>query len=310
MPGLQYERGVVGFFRSHRGHDFASSALMEPITKNFVASIHDFVRREDIPLVAFRKGQRKDDIAQRHLAGFDRDEGVVFVGRAQEKRRRRNGGVPHAEAAQPDTGKTYAWIVRDTGMVNHFYFYCVDTDFGPFFLKLCSCFPYNAKLCLNGHHWAQRQAAKAGIGFTALDNGFAACEDPAGLQAICDRLDAVAIEDLARKRLGILPHPFTPADRQAGCRYDLSVLQAELSLTQMSDRPLSGRLLFEQVIRDNLDAGRPDQVSLTFARRVTKRTPGRMRTRVITDGVVPSLHVDCKSSPYKCVLQRKPRAAD
>jgi len=141
---LQYERGVVGFFRNHRGHDFASSALMEPITKAFVAQVHDFVQREDIPLVAFRKGQRKDDIARRYLAGFDRDEGVVFVGRAQEK----TAVLRTQKRRNPETGKTYAWIVRDTAMVNHFYFYCVDADFGPFFLKLCTYFPYNAKLCL------------------------------------------------------------------------------------------------------------------------------------------------------------------
>ena len=37
------------------------------------------------------------------------------------------------------------------GAVNHYYFYCVDENFGPFFLKFCSYFPYNAKLCVNGH---------------------------------------------------------------------------------------------------------------------------------------------------------------
>ena len=51
--------------------------------------------------------------------------------------------------------------------------------------------------------------------------------------------------------------PIHPADRQAGYRYDLSILQAEFSLTQMLDKPISGRVFFEQVIRDNLDAGRP-----------------------------------------------------
>ena len=67
-------------------------------------------------------------------------------------------------------------------MVNHFYFYGVDDDFGPFFIKFCTYFPYNAKLCINGHEWAKRQAAKAGIAFEALDNGFAACDDPRRLQ--------------------------------------------------------------------------------------------------------------------------------
>ncbi|QHE73864.1 hypothetical protein [Rhodococcus sp. WAY2] len=68
-------------------------------------------------------------------------------------------------------------------MFNHYYFYCIAADFGPFFLKFCSSYPYNAKLCINGHHWAQRQAARAGLGFTALDNAFTAVDDPAVLQA-------------------------------------------------------------------------------------------------------------------------------
>ena len=74
----------------------------------------------------------------------------------------------------------------------------MDADFGPFFLKFCSYFPYTAKLCLNGHEWAKRQAAKAGIGFTALDNGFATCDDPAALQTICDRLGPERIDGLLR----------------------------------------------------------------------------------------------------------------
>ena len=69
---------------------------------------------------------------------------------------------------------------KATGLVNQFYFYCVDADFGPFFVKFCSYFPYNAKLCLNGNEWAKRQAAKAGIGFTALDNGVRRGRRPRG----------------------------------------------------------------------------------------------------------------------------------
>ena len=71
----------------------------------------------------------------------------------------------------------------------------------------------------------------------------------------------------------------------------------------MLDHPLSGRVFFEQVIRDNLDIGRPDQVGLIFDRRVVRRgpyrTPGRFRTRVITEGVTPSLHVDYKNTTTK-----------
>jgi hypothetical protein len=34
------------------------------------------------------------------------------------------------------------------------------------------------------------------------------------------------------------PHSFTAADRAAGHRHDLSILQAEFSLTQMLDTPI------------------------------------------------------------------------
>jgi hypothetical protein len=295
VPRLQRVEGAVAFFRTHRGQPIASSALMDPISKAFVAAIERFVRTQGIPLITFEKGQRKDDIAAEYRAHFDQAEGVVFVGKAQEKtavfrtEKRRNR----------QTSQTYPWIVRSTAVVNHYYFYCVDRDFGPFFLKFCSYFPYNAKLCLNGHEYAKRQLAQAGITYEALDNGFRSCADPARLQTICDDLGPAQIDGLLRKWLARLPHPFTREDRQAGYRYDLSILQAEFSLTQVFDRPVTGRLFFEQVIRENLDLGRPDQVQLIFARRVTKRTPGRFRTRVITAGVVPSLHVDYKHARIK-----------
>ena len=77
------------------------------------------------------------------------------------------------------------------------------------------------------------------------------------------------------------------------------MLQAEFALTQVFDRPLSGRYVFEELIRENLDLGRPDRVSLIFNRRVTKRTPSRFNTRVITEGVMPSLHVSYKNSKIK-----------
>ena len=122
------------------------------------------------------------------------------------------------------------------------------------------------------------------------------CARPRRLQTICDGLSANRIDALLRKWLARLPHPFTGADRKAGYRYDLSILQIELSLTQVLDRPISGRIFFDQVIRENLDAGRPRQVQLIFKRWVTKRSPGVFRTRVITDGVIPSLHVDYKGT--------------
>jgi hypothetical protein len=137
VPMLQDPRGVAWFFKTHRGHDFASSSLMAPMTEQFVRRIGLFAEREGINVLQFRRGQRKDDLAKEYLVGFEADEGVMFIGKAQERanvirtERRRNAG----------TGASYAWLVKTTSMVNHYYFYCVDRNFGPFFIKFCSYFP-------------------------------------------------------------------------------------------------------------------------------------------------------------------------
>lgn len=200
-PGLQYEQGIVRFFRTHRGQPLPPAALMNPTTRGFVAALEHFVAREEVPLVTFRKGERKDDVMAEHLRRFGRDEGVVFAGKAQEK----TPVFRTEKRRSPATGRPYPWIVRSTAMVNHYYIYAADRDFGPFFLKFCSCFPFNAKLCLNGHEYAKRQLARQGIAFEALDNGILTCADPKRLQKICDGLAAEKIDGLLRKWLRLLP---------------------------------------------------------------------------------------------------------
>ena len=298
VPQLQHAGGLLGYIQRQLGLPIASTAPLGRITDAFSTAMRRFAREQRVPWVEFTKGQRKDEVMHEHLARFDRQEGVLFIGRAQEKT-----VVFRTERRRDANGVSYPWIVKTTGVVNQFYVYAVDADFGPFFLKFCSYFPYNAKLCLNGHEWAKRQATAAGIGFTALDNGFASCADPTAVQTLCDRFGAEQIDGLLRKWLAILPHPFTAADRAAGYRYEIAVWQAEFSLTHVLDKPISGRVFFEQVIRDNLDAGRPDQVALIFNRRLKRTgpraTPGPFRTRVITEGVTPSLHLDYKHTKIK-----------
>ena len=296
VPKLTSAAGVAGFFRGYLGHRFASTKDAAAMTKRFITAIRDFLQREDVPLVRFQKGQRKDEIFQQRLRKFKAPEGVVFVGVAQEKAR-----VPRTVRKHFGQGGTIPWIDYSTAMVNVYYFYCVDEDFGPFFIKFCSYFPYTAKLCINGHEYLKRQLAQRGIGFEALDNGLLACSDIAAAQRLSNGLDEKKIEGFFRKWLARLPHPFSAKDRKAGYRYDLSVLQAEFSLTQVWDRGVRGRCFFEEVIRENIDLGRPEQVQLIFERKMQRKTAtdGRCRTRIITEGVSPSLHVYYKNTHLK-----------
>jgi hypothetical protein len=295
VPKLQHVLGVVGFFKEQRGAKVVSSVLMEPMTTAFVTSIERFAKQQKVPLITFTKGQRKEDVAATYLAQAGGRDGVLFIGKAQE----RATVVRTERRYDPQTGTPYAWLVRSTAVVNQYYFYAVDDDFGPFFLKFCSHFPYNAKLCLNGHEYLKRQLIKEGVSFEPLANGIRSCADPTRLQALADSPDAARIEGLLRKWLAVLPHPYTPTDQQAGYGYEVSIPQAEFALTQVLDQPETGRILFEQIIREHLDLGRPERVQLIFARRVPKQVAGPFRTRVITEGVVPSLHADYKSTRRK-----------
>jgi hypothetical protein len=305
QPRLQHGAGIAAFFVGHRGHRFASSALMAPMTAAFTADIEHFVAARGLDLVRFSRGQRKDDVTREYLRRAECDDRglvpaqVLYVGVAQERQR----VFRTSKRRNPVTGATYPWLVPGSGVVNQYYFYCVDEEFGPVCVKFSGYFPYTGRLILNGNEYAQRQAAKAGIGFVPLDNAFAAVEDVAAVQAICDGLDEDTITALAARLLRLLPHPFTAQDTAAGYRYELSVLQAEFSLTQVLDAPVTGRIFSGQLIRDNLDLGRPDRVSLIFDRKIIRKgrraTPGRFRTRVITEGVTPSLHAGYKNSKIK-----------
>jgi hypothetical protein len=292
---LQLERGIAYFFQQHRGERFATAKTMAEVTRPFVAAIERFAQMHRLDLITFGRRQRKDEIAREYLANFSAPEGILFVGKAQE----RATVVRTISQKNPRTGKSYPWLQKSTSMVNHYYFYGVDEDFGPFFIKFCSYFPCNAKLCVNGHEYVKRQLAKEGIAFEALDNGIRSCADPQRLQTICDGLTPAKIQALWQKWARRLPHPFSAKDRAAGFRYQLFIQQAEFARTQVFDRPLSGRFFFEQVLRDNLDLGRPQQMQLIFDRKIPHNTNTRFRTRLVTHQVIPSLWLDYKHSFLK-----------
>ncbi len=151
VPSLQSGGGVVYFMKTHLGARVPSTMVVAPLSERFVQTIERFVEAEGLDLVTFEKGERKDDVAHAYLAAFTGEEGVLFVGKAQEK-----AGVFRTEKRRNADGSTYPWIYRSTTPVNHYYFYILDRDFGPLFIKFCSYFPYAIKVCLNGHEWLKR----------------------------------------------------------------------------------------------------------------------------------------------------------
>jgi hypothetical protein len=295
VPKLMTAGQVIRFLLD-RGNPIPSPALLGKQGRAYVRAIERFASEHEIPVVRFPKGASKEELARPYLERAEREgrTGVVLIGVAQERasvwRGWRNGG--------PD-GHPHFEFGRQSAFPNHYYFYLLDPDWGPAFVKTLAYAPFPVWLCLNGHEWAKRQARRRGIAFEELDNGFRSTEDPGTLGAICAGLGAEDVERFFRRWQARLPSPFSAADRRRGYRYQLAFRQLELSDTRVFDRPQAGRAWFEQTIRDQLALGRPDNVSLVFDRKVNRRTPGRFHTRVINRGTEPAIQIHYKRSKVK-----------
>lgn len=310
VPNLQVGGQVVQFL-ARRGFPIPSPAVVNRIGERFRESVRRFAERNRIPVVRFGKGDRKIEVMRPYLArqAATGRSGVAAIGTAQEfqwvatchtREARSAGGAPHFDWGRADR------------RVSVFYFYLWDEDFGPAFIKVCSYFPYPIKVWLNGHEYAKRQCVKAGIGFTPLANGFPSCDDPAGLQAICDQLGPAQIGVFFERWTARLPLPLTAGDRANNYWWELSMRQIEASRTMVFDQPRNGRAFFEALVADNLDLGRPEQVELIFGRKLRSTSvrtngrnptqngqPGVFATRVVTRGVDVTINAGYKHSRVK-----------
>ena len=305
VPILQSSGQVVAFMTQHLGMPIPSPALMEKIGTRFRRAVESYASANGIPWVKFGKDDRKIDVMQPYLgrqAATGRS-GVAAIGVAQEFQRVWAAYQRDTRTAAPQ----YTFAKADR-RVTCYYFYLWDEDSGGAFIKVCAYFPYPAKIWVNGHEWAKRQAARAGIGFTALSNGFAACADPAALQEICDRLQPGTIEVFAQRWLHRLPMPFGPADQDAGYWRETSMRQVEVSRTMVFDAPRRARFFFEALIGDNLDIGRPENVEIIFGRKIRRDTKGVFRTAVDRPAIGPDtggviLNIFCKHSRVRQYLK-------
>jgi hypothetical protein len=305
VPILQSSGQVVAFMTQHLDLPIPSPALFDKIGQKFRRAVASFAETNHIPWVRFRKDDRKAEVMAPYLkqaAATGRSQ-VVAIGVAQEFQR-----VWAAYQRETKTAAPQFTFAKADRRVTCYYFYLWDAGFGPAFIKVCSYFPYPAKVWVNGHEWAKRQAARAGIGFTELSNGFAACDDPAALQAICDRLGPAVIEVFAQRWLHRLPMPLSDYDEACGYWWELSMRQVEVSRTIVFDAPRRARGFFEALIADNLDIGRPASVQIIFGRRVQRNTTGTFKTAVDRPAIGPDtggvvLNVFYKHSRVKQYLK-------
>jgi len=102
----------------------------------FVEAVQTFASQQQVPLVTFERDQRKDDVAAQDRARFEADEGVVFIGVAQEKA---SSFKCHTDT-RPHGGTTFTFS-RQLVFVKHYYFYVQDREWGPAFIQVGTYLP-------------------------------------------------------------------------------------------------------------------------------------------------------------------------
>jgi hypothetical protein len=294
---LQLPGGLITFIREQMGYPIPSPMVLPPFSQAFRKAVEKYAKEQGLSLVDFAKGEDKDERARAHLAKFGKKQGVVLIGKAQEK------ALGYKGQRKDHGTKVWFEYSRQSLHVTYYYFYILDEEFGLFFIKVCTYFPFDVKVCFNGHEWVKQQLRQEGIGFEALNNGFLSCENPERLQVICHQLDAEMIQALFDRWVEQIPWPLSSQQRAAGYAHQLSIWQLEVSRTQVFQDPEQGWALFEALIRDNLDLGRPDRVSLIFERKVTKATPSEFHTRVLRQGIQPIMRIRYKHSALKQYLK-------
>ncbi|MFI5387896.1 MAG: hypothetical protein ACHQ50_17455 [Fimbriimonadales bacterium] len=305
VPNMAVGGQVVRFLTRHLGNPIPSPALLEKIGNRFRREVKAFAEENNIPILQLKRPDRTrwDDRKLNHVRPFlDKAEsegrfGVVAIVQAQEFQWVFTG-------KDRSTGKLKRFdYVREERRVGIYYFYLLDPEFGPGFIKIATYFPYPTKVWLNGHEWAKRQADREGLAYTALANGFATCADADRLQAICDRLGPTHIQAFFDRWTAAIPTPWTGADRAAGYFWDLSMRQVEVSRTLVFDDPRRARRFFEALVADNVDIGRPEEVSAVFARQVRKTTKEPFGTRIFSAGTEVKMDFRYKHSRVKQYLK-------
>ena len=306
VPNLQVSGQVVSFLTAHLGHPIPSPALFQQIGNRFRREVHAFAVAQDIPILQLKKPDRSrwDDRKLDHIRPYlDRADqehrfGVVAIVSAQEFQY-----VFSATDRSPSPGVVRFQFTKSERRAGTYYFYLLDPDFGPGFIKIATYFPYPAKVWLNGHEWAKRQAEHANLAYTPLANGFAACPDPQRLQQICDRFGPDDVRRFFERWMAVIPRPLTDADRAAGYFWELSMRQVEVSRTLVFDDPRRARGFFEAMVQDNVDIGRPEKVAMVFARRLRRPTRWPYQERLFSPGTEVHMDFSFKHSRVKQYLK-------
>lgn len=275
IPVLQSPASIVWFLREQRGVPLLSSAYFRSVSTEYHQWVQALAEQWSVPIVTPPKGVRREEWVEPFYRRRRGEPGVAVILKSRENARvaaaRATRGMPHIEMSS-----RFVW---------QYYFYLLDTDWGRMFLRICPYFPFNARVCVNGHEWLAVRLRAEGIGFRQYGNAFLTCSDPLRLQALSDSLAPHHLWNSVLRWLAILVPFFTDRERRGGSwGHRLFVSQVEYCTNLVFHRRASLDAVMERLLDLNRTIGRPDSLSLIFGKRITKRTVSGLKTQITDHG--------------------------
>ena len=251
--------GFRNWWRSLYGNDDdLDNAHLMRLAGRFSRRLRAYAKKECIPVIDCKSGERKHEIAQQYLPQEPDFVGLfaVLVGRAS---------APAWHVHQSKEGRIQH-IVRKYPSVNHYYFHLIDPDWGHVTVRMSGHPPFGAQIILNGHEYLARQAAQAGLSFRKEGNCFTQVEGDTDLAQLAETLCSVntvgPLRQVCDRWLYSTCLCFALSlqeQEQTSFRYDYSLYQVEYSRNLLFERGVQMEQLFESLIdrtRTRLDLKR------------------------------------------------------
>jgi hypothetical protein len=287
---LQYPASVVGFFKQKRQATALTPAYFRSISTDYHQFVQTFAAERQVEIVQPPKDIRREDWVEPFFRRLHGQPGVAVILKSRENAR--------VAVSFPKQGNHIELLNR---FVWQYYFYLQDRDFGRMFIRVCPYFPFNSRICINGHEWLACRLREEGIRFQQCGNAFRNCADPERLQALADQFAPQPILACGHRWLAQLVPFFTDQERRRqGFGYRLFVSQVEYCTNLIFDRRAALDRLSERLLDLNRTIGAPDKVAVIFGRRLTKQTDAGLKTQISDHGLgQPVIRSDYKSSSIK-----------
>lgn len=258
VPVLQSPASVVWFLQEKKNVAQVNKSFLRSVSQGYHAFVQDLAQRCQAPIVEPPKGERREDWVEPYYQQLQQP-GIAVILKSRENAR--------VAISQATSGKPHVTLA--SRFVWQYYFYVQDQDFGRMFLRICPYFPFNARLCLNGHEWLACQMRKSGKSFRQSANAFLSCDDPQHLQALADAFSPQHIEACGLRWLSMLVPYITSQERRQGpFAHRLFLSQVEYSTNVVFDQRVCLDRMMDRLLDLNRTIGRPDKLAIIFGRRI------------------------------------------